>query len=133
MKAPPPWRSSLKFEKVGTDWICWSPRLASPRMCKPNRYLVAHYMCKKLNLHIHSMIEGSGVCFDPCSLPSRYITITYPRGFAGHSHTWTWWGTSALLTPVFEIFRSHWLPFYAQLDLIDPIFLQKKSVCLYHI
>ncbi len=22
---------------------------------------------------------------------------------------------------------------YAQLDLIDPVFLQKKSVCLYHI
>ncbi len=35
-------------------------------------------------------------------------------------------GTSALLTPVFAIFRSHWMPFYVQLDRIDPLFLQKK-------
>ncbi len=42
-------------------------------------------------------------------------------------------GNFALLTPVFDIFRSHWVPFYVQLDLIDPFFLQKKSVCLYHI
>ncbi len=35
--------------------------------------------------------------------------MNVPRG--RHSHTWTWWGTSALLTPVFDIFRSHWVPF----------------------
>ncbi len=25
-----------------------------------------------------------------------------------------------------DIFRSSWVPFYAQLNLIDPLFLQKK-------
>ncbi len=55
-----------------------------------------------------------------------------PRG-GGDSHTWTWYGTSALLTPIFDIFRSHWVPFYANLDLSDPFILQKRSGCLYHI
>ncbi len=43
-----------------------------------------------------------------------------------HSHTWIWGVTSALLTPVFDICRSHWVPFYAELNLIDPLFLLKK-------
>ncbi len=46
-----------------------------------------------------------------------------------HSHTWRWWGTYTLLTPFFDIFRSHLVPCYAQLDLIDPLFPQKK-ICL---
>ncbi len=30
-------------------------------------------------------------------------------GGGRHSNTWTWWRTFALLTPVFDVFRSHWV------------------------
>ncbi len=36
------------------------------------------------------------------------------------------------LTSLFDIFRSWWVPIYAQLDLIDPIFLQKKIMDIPH-
>ncbi len=28
--------------------------------------------------------------------------------------------------PLFDIFWSHWVPFYVHLDLINPLFLQKN-------
>ncbi len=63
------------------------------------------------------------------SINQTQLILVFQGG--GHSLTWTWWATSALLTPVFYIFRSHWVPFfYAQLDLTDPFFLQKKYVSL---
>ncbi len=71
-----------------------------------------------------------------CGLLFMHLSMclwTLPLPLGGHSHTWRWWGTFALLTPIFDIFRFHWVPFYAQLDLIGPLFRQKKSVCLHHI
>ncbi len=35
--------------------------------------------------------------------------------------------------PPFNIFLSHWVPFYAQVDVIVPLFLQTKSGCLCHL
>ncbi len=37
------------------------------------------------------------------------------------------------LPGIVPFFRSHWVPFDAQLDLTDLPLLPKKSVCLYHI
>ncbi len=43
-------------------------------------------------------------------------------------------GELPLYWPPFVTFSDPiWVPFYVQFDLIDPLFLQKKSVCLYHI
>ncbi len=43
-----------------------------------------------------------------------------------HSHIWTWWGTSALLTHVFDIFRSHWVPFLCPTRSYWPHFSAEK-------
>ncbi len=42
-------------------------------------------------------------------------------------------GNFHILTPIFDIFQSHLVLFYAQLYLMDPLFLQKKICCLSHI
>ncbi len=44
-------------------------------------------------------------------------------------HIWRWCGTSTLLTPIFDIFRSHWVPFLCPTRSYWHLFLQKK-ICL---
>ncbi len=52
----------------------------------------------------------------------------------GHSHTWTWWGTSALLTPVFYIFPSLWVPFLSPTrSYWPPLSAEKISLSLAHL
>ncbi len=41
------------------------------------------------------------------TIHSLYIR-TIPRG--GYSHTWAWLGGSLVMSPVFEILRSDWVP-----------------------
>ncbi len=48
--------------------------------------------------------------------------------------TWTWWGTSALLTPVFDIFRSHWVPFLSPTrSYCPPLSAEKIGLSLSHL
>ncbi len=61
---------------------------------------------------------------------SMYLTLDVipytPRGEGGYTHTWAW--------PPFLGFSIWFGPYFIpQYNPIDPLFLQKKSVCLYHI
>ncbi len=57
---------------------------------------------------------------------------TDPRG-RGHSHTWRWRGTSALLTLIFDIFRSHWVPFLCLTRFYwPPLSAEKIGLSLSH-
>ncbi len=75
------------------------------------------------------MTEYSRISFN-WSLPPPY---TATREGGGHSHTWTWWETSALLTPIFDIFRSHWFPFLCPTrSHWPPLSTEKIGLCLSH-
>ncbi len=53
---------------------------------------------------------------------------------SGHCHTWKWLGTSTLLTPIFDIFLSHWVPFCCLTWSYGPLFMQKQiSLSLSHL
>ncbi len=63
---------------------------------------------------------------------SIWNSYIFPPG--GHSNTWRWWGTSVLLTPVFDIFRSHWVPFLCPTQSYwPPISAQKIGLSLSHL
>ncbi len=49
------------------------------------------------------------------------------------SHTWTWWGTSTLLPPVFDIFWSYWVPFLCQSRSYWPPLSAEKTLSLSHL
>ncbi len=71
----------------------------------------------------YSLAEGSKLflyCLEVCSIQlhektkcSALIWAPSPpfKSLHPHSHTWRWWGTAIILTPVFDIFLSHWVPF----------------------
>ncbi len=46
---------------------------------------------------------------------TNILSLVFPRG--GYSHTWAWYGDSAVMTPVFEIYPHH--------ELIDPLIVHK--------
>ncbi len=49
-------------------------------------------------------------------------------------HTWTWLGTSALLTPVFDIFQSHWISCLCPTrSYWPPLSAEKNSLSLSHL
>ncbi len=70
-------------------------------------------------------------CHTSANLSLICFAIPVLRG--GYSHTWVWWGSFAVMTPAFEILDLMGFICMPHNDLIGPLFLKKKSVCLYHI
>ncbi len=58
------------------------------------------------------------------------MSSTALRTWGGYSHTWAWYGGSAVMTPFWR-FSIRLGPYFH--DLIDPVFQQKKLCCLYHV
>ncbi len=58
----------------------------------------------------------------------QLIKISKVEG-RGHSNTWKWLGTSALLPPIFDIFQSHWVPFVCTTRYYWPSLSAEKN-CL---
>ncbi len=72
------------------------------------------------NVSLANIIQPMTTATMTYTLASVYMT---PGRGGEHSRTWRGWWISALLAPISDIFLSHWVPFYVQLDLIDPLFL----------
>ncbi len=96
---------------------------------KSIQYIYLHY------LECYQIIKGLNQQKQVCG----YSFVGVQHGIWHHSMSW--WvhnsgggsfqylrvvGIFPGIDPLFDIFISHWVPFYAQLDLIGPLFYKKK-------
>ncbi len=63
-------------------------------------------------------------------LYQSYLTGQQGEIWGGHFHTWRWWGS---IDPLFDIFRSHGVPFIRNSNVLTLSFCRKIYLSLSHL